>query len=300
MPAGSREMQKTIITCAVTGGDDVAHKYKQLPVTPAQIADAVTGAAKAGAAIAHIHVRDPATGKPSMELDLYREVVDRIRSSGTDVVINLTTGAGARFVPSLGARNTFGDGSNVRPATERVQHVIALRPEICTLDMGSLNFGRGALINTPAQIEVIAAGIAKAGVKPELEIFEAGHLALSLKMIADGVVPQDSLFQFALGVPWGAPATPEMVSYFKGALPKNAQWAAFGVGRLEFPMVAQSLLAGGHVRVGMEDNFFLEKGVEAKSNAQLVEKAVTIIRLLGGNIATPEETRAMLGLARRF
>ena len=291
-------MQKTIITCAVTGGDDVAHKYKQLPVTPLQIADAAIDAAKAGAAIAHIHVRDPATGKPSMELELYREVVDRIRSSGTDVVINLTTGPGARFVPSLDARNTFGDGSNVRPAAERVQHIVALKPEICSLDMGSLNFGRGALINTPAQIEVIASAIRGAGVKPELEIFEAGHLALSLKMISDGVVQQDSLFQFALGIPWGAPATLEMVSYFKGALPKTAQWAAFSLGRSEFPMVAQSLLAGGHVRVGMEDNFFLEKGVEAKSNAQLVEKAVAIMRLLGGDVATPAETRAMLGVAR--
>jgi uncharacterized protein (DUF849 family) len=292
-------MPKTILTCAVTGGDDVAHKFKQLPVTPQQIADEVIAAAKAGAAIAHIHVRNPANGKPSMELDLYKEVFDRVRSSETDVVINLTTGPGARFVPSLEATNGFAEGSNVRPPAERVRHILALKPEICSLDMGSLNFGRGALINTPAQVEAIAKGVQEAGVKPELEIFDAGHLALSLKMIADAVVPADSLFQFALGIPWGAPATAEMVAYFKTAIPKGAQWAAFGVGRTEFTMVAQTFLMGGHVRVGMEDNFYLEKGVEATSNAQLVEKAVNIIRLLGGEIATPAEAREALGLVKR-
>lgn len=292
-------MPKTIITCAVTGGDDVAHKFKQLPVTPQQIADEVIAAAKAGAAIAHIHVRNPENGKPSMDLDLYREVFQRVRDSETDVVINLTTGPGARFVPSLEATNGFGEGSNVRPPAERVRHIVALKPEICSLDMGSLNFGRGALINTPAQIEQIAAAIASVGVKPELEIFDAGHLALSLKMIADGKVPTDSIFQFALGIPWGAPSTAEMVSYFKSAVPAGAQWAAFGVGRSEFPTVALSYLMGGHVRVGMEDNFYLAKGVEATSNAQLVEKAATIIGMLGGDIATPAETRQMLGLVKQ-
>lgn len=292
-------MSKTILTCAVTGGDDVAHKFKQLPVTPQQIAEEVIAAAKAGAAIAHIHVRNPETGKPSMELDLYREVFDRVRQSDTDVVINLTTGPGARFVPDLEVTNGFAEGSNVRPPADRVRHIIALKPEICSLDMGSLNFGRGALINTPAQVEAIAQGIKEAGVKPELEIFDAGHLALSLKMIADGIVPADSLFQFALGIPWGAPATAEMVAYFKTAIPKGAQWAAFGVGRREFPMVAQTFLMGGHVRVGMEDNFYLEKGVEATSNAQLVEKAVKVIQLLGGDVATPAEAREALGLVKR-
>ncbi|MDW9610857.1 3-keto-5-aminohexanoate cleavage protein [Sinorhizobium meliloti] len=292
-------MPKTILTCAVTGGDDVAHKFKQLPVTPRQIAEAVLDAAKAGAAVAHIHVRDPETGKPSMELDLYREVVDIIRASETDVVINLTTGPGARFVPSLESTNGFAAGSNVRPPEDRVRHVVALKPEICSLDMGSLNFGKGALINTPSQIEAIAARIKDAGVKPELEIFDAGHLALALKMMADGIVPADAFFQFALGIPWGAPATAEMVSYLKTALPKGSQWAAFGVGRTEFPMVAQSLLMGGHARVGMEDNFYLAKGVEAHSNAQLVEKAVNIIQSLGGEVATPAEAREMLGLRKQ-
>lgn len=288
----------TILTCAVTGGDDVAHKFPQLPVTPRQIADAVIEAAGTGAAIAHIHVRHPDTGKPSMELEYYRQVVDMVRSADTDIILNLTTGPGARYVPGLEATNTYAEGSNIRPPADRVRHILDLKPEIATLDMGSLNFGRGALINVPAQIEAIAAGIVEAGSLPELEIFDAGHMALALKMLADGTIPQAAIFQFALGIPWGAPATPEMVSYFRGALPKGALWAAFGVGRTEFPMVAQSFLMGGHCRVGMEDNFFLSKGVQAQSNGQLVEKAGSIIRQLGGEVATASEARALLGLAK--
>lgn len=290
---------KTILTCAVTGGDDVAAKFPQLPVTPRQIADAVISSGRAGAAIAHIHVRNPQNGKPSMELELYRQVVDMVRESGSDIILNLTTGPGARFVPGLEATNSFGEGSNVRPPADRVRHILDLKPEICTLDMGSLNFGRGALINVPSQIEAIAAGIREAGSLPELEIFDAGHMALALKMLADGLIPQSAIFQFALGIPWGAPATPEMVSYFKTTLPRDAVWAAFGVGRAEFPMVAQAFLMGGHCRVGLEDNFYLAKGVQAKSNAELVEKAVGIIRSLGGEVATPAEARKMLGLGQK-
>ncbi|MFN8682360.1 3-keto-5-aminohexanoate cleavage protein [Paracoccus sp. P2] len=286
----------TILTCAVTGGDDVAQKFPQLPVTPRQIADAVIEAANAGAAIAHIHVRNPETGKPSMELEYYRQVVDMLRESGTDIILNLTTGPGARYVPGLEEANTYGDGSNVQPPSSRVRHILDLKPEIATLDMGSLNFGRGALINVPAQIETIAAGIQQAGALPELEIFDAGHMALALKMLADGTISKSAIFQFALGIPWGAPATSEMVSYFRGTLPQGALWAAFGVGRTEFPMVAQAFLMGGHCRVGMEDNFFLSKGVQAQSNGQLVDKAISIIRQLGGEVATPSEARALLGL----
>ena len=286
----------TIISCAVTGGDDVAHKFKQIPVTPQEIATAVIEAGKAGAAIAHIHVRDPQNGKPSMELAYYQEVVERVRASEIDIIINLTTGPGARFVPGLEQVNTFEAGSNVRPPVERVRHILELKPEICSLDMGSLNFGRGALINTPTQIESIAAGIREAGVMPELEIFEPGHLALALKMQQDGLIPQKTLFQFALGIPWGAPATAEMVNYFKSALPSGAKWGAFGVGRSEFPMVAQAFLLGGHVRVGLEDNLYIAKGVQAESNAQLVHKAVGIIHSLGGEVATVAEARQILGL----
>lgn len=288
----------TILTCAVTGGDDVAHKYPQLPISTEQIADACIEAAQAGAAVVHIHVRDPATGKPSMALELYRDVVERIRLSSTDVIINLTTGPGARFIPSLDETNGFAAGSNVRPASERVKHIVELRPEICSLDMGSLNFGAGALVNTPEQIKVIAGGIAASGAKPELEIFDTGHLALALKMVDDGVVARDAFFQFALGVPWGAPATPEAAAYLKNALPRGSRWAAFGVGRAEFPMVAQAYLLGGHVRVGMEDNFFLDKGVQARTNAELVEKAARVVSVLGGRLATPREARQILGLGR--
>jgi len=184
----------------------------------------------------------------------------------------------------------------VRPPQERVQHILELKPEICSLDMGSLNFGRGALINTPAQIEAIAAGIREARALPELEIFDAGHLALAQKMLKDGIITSKAIYQFALGIPWGAPASAEMIAYFKQALPKDAIWAAFAVGRGEFPTVALSHLLGGHVRVGMEDNFYLEKGVQAQSNAELVEKAVRIIRILGGEVATPLEARQILGL----
>lgn len=287
-----------ILTCAVTGGDDVAAKYPQLPVTPRQIAQASVEAAQAGAAIVHIHVRDPQTGKPSMALEHYREVVQRIRDSGSDVIVNLTTGPGARYVPALDQLNGAAPGSNVRPPQERVRHVVELQPEICTLDMGSVNFGAGALINTASQIQAIAAAI-PAGVKIELEIFDTGHLALAGKMIADGVIPADSIFQFALGIPWGAPATPETMLLLRNAVGRDAIWAAFGIGRHEFPMVAQALLLGGQIRVGLEDNFYLDKGVQAQSNAQLVEKAAGIAAALGRDLATPAQARRRLGLASR-
>ena len=285
-----------IITCAVTGGDDTAGRFANVPVTPEQIATASIEAAKAGAAITHIHVRHPETGKPSMELALYREVVERIRDSGSDVIINLTTGPGARFVPSDDTPNAAKEGSNLRPPQERVRHIVELKPEICSLDMGSLNFGKGALINVPNHVEVIAAAIRGAGVKPELEIFDSGHLALALNMIDRGLIAGDPLFQIVLGVPWGAPATTETLAAMKSLLPHGAQWAAFGISRSEFPMVAQAVLLGGHVRVGIEDNLYLEKGVLAPSNAALVEKARAIIELLGASVATPAEARKILGL----
>lgn len=288
--------QQVIITCAVTGGDDTAGKFPSVPVTPAQVAQAAIDACEAGAAIAHIHVRDPATGKPSMDVALYREVVERIRASGSPVIINLTTGPGARFVPSDTEANTAAAGSNLRPPVDRVRHITELRPEICSLDMGSLNFGRGTLINVPRHIEVIAAAIREAGVKPELEIFDTGHLALALDMIGRGLIDKDALFQIVLGVPWGAPATTETLAAMKSMLPPGSQWAAFGISRHEFPMVAQAMLLGGHVRVGLEDNLYLSRGVTAPDNASLVTKARSIIELLGGEVATPAQARDMLRL----
>lgn len=288
--------QPVILTCAVTGGDDTAGRFQAVPVTPEQIAHAAIESCKAGAAIAHIHVRNPETGKPSMELALYREVVDRIRDSGSDVIINLTTGPGARFVPSDTETNQAQPGSNLRPPLERVQHIVALKPDICSLDMGTLNFGKGALINVPSHVETIAAAIRSAGVKPELEVFDTGHIALALDMIRRGLLDDKPLFQMVMGVPWGAPATTEVLAAMKSMLPQGAEWAAFGVGRSQFPMVAQALVLGGHIRVGLEDNLYIAKGELAPDNASLVRKAANIVDLIGSRLATPAEARTMLGI----
>lgn len=290
---------KTIITCAVTGGDDTGLRYPAVPVTPDQIATACLDAHAAGAAIVHIHVRNPETGKPSMDLDLYRDVVERIRASGSDVIINLTTGPGARFNPSDEQPNTIAEGSNLRTPAERVRHILALKPEICSLDLGSLNFAGVTLINVQRHVEIMAAEINKAGVKPELEIFDTGHMALANHLAGKGLFGSNPLYQFVLGVPWGAPATSETMALFKGLVPPGGNWAAFGIGRHEFPMLAQALVLGGHVRVGLEDNLYISKGVLAKSNAELVERAVQIIHLLGSDIASPAEAREILKLSPR-
>jgi uncharacterized protein (DUF849 family) len=303
-PAGNNHQGRpvhhpVILTCAVTGGDDTGVKYPAVPVTPHQIANAAIDACKAGAAIAHIHVRHPETGKPSMDVALYREVVDRVRDSGSPVIINLTTGPGARFVPSDEEANKAQPGSNLRPPAERVAHILELKPEICSLDMGSLNFGKGALINVPEHVQTIAAAIRSAGVKPELEVFDSGHIALSLDMIRRGLIDPAPLFQMVLGVPWGAPATAEVLAAMKSLLPQGSPWAAFGVGRAQFPFVAQAFLLGGHVRVGLEDNLYLSKGVLAPDNASLVRKAAEVVDLLGSRLATPSEARELLGLPVR-
>lgn len=289
----------TIITCAVTGGDDVASRYPAVPVTPEQIANQSIDAANAGAAIIHIHVRDPETGKPSMALDLYKETVERIDASGVDVIINLTTGPGARFIPSDTELNTAAPGSNLRTPEERVRHIALLKPELCTLDMGTLNFGKGALINVPGHIEAIAKVIREVGVKPELEVFDTGHIAFANRMLEQGIVPANPLFQIVLGVPWGAPANSETMMHMRNLLPHGAMWAAFGIARHEFQMVAQAALLGGQVRVGLEDNLFLSKGVEAVSNAVLVERAVHVLDAVDCRPASPSEARAMLGLPQR-
>jgi len=288
-----------ILTCAITGGDDTAGRFPAVPVTPQQIADSAIDACKAGAAIAHIHVRNPDTGKPSIELALYQEVVERIRDSGSPVIINLTTGAGARFIPSDDTANTVGEGSNLRTPVERSRHIAALRPEICSLDMGSLNFGKGALINIQKHIETIATVIREAGVKPELEVFDTGHIALAKHMIGQGLIEPNPLWQLVMGVPWGAPADPDMLMAMRNLLPAGANWAAFGIGPKEYPMLAQSALLGGHVRVGLEDNLYIEKGVQATSNAQLVEKGVNVLKTIGFEVATPAQARDMLGLKAR-
>jgi uncharacterized protein (DUF849 family) len=288
--------RKVMISCAVTGSADTPGKNPAVPVTPEQIARSAIDAAKAGAAIVHIHVRDPATTRPSMDPALYREVVDRIRQSGTDVLINLTTGPGARFVPSAEDPSMPGPGTTMKSPADRVRHVIELKPDICSLDMGSMNMGPYAFINTPPILEAMAIAIRDAGVTPELEVFEAGHVMLSKRLIENGQVRRPSLFQICLGIAWSQPATPDAMSYMRGLLPPDCTWFAFGISLYQFPMVAQAVLLGGHPRVGLEDNIYLEKGKLAPSNAALVEKAGRIIEILGDSVSTPAEARQMLGL----
>jgi len=288
--------RKAMISCALTGSADSAGKNPAVPVTPEQIAASAVDAAKAGAAIVHIHVRDPKTTLPSMDGALYAEVVDRIRQSGTDVVINLTTGPGGRFLPDPNDPMKAGPGSTMRTPRERVQHVLDLRPEICSLDMGSMNMGANVFVNTPAILEAMAIDIRDAGITPELEVFETGHLLLAKRMIETGHIKAPGMFQICLGIAWGQPASPEAMSYMRNLLPAGSPWFAFGISLYQFPMVAQAVLLGGHVRVGLEDNLYLERGKLAPSNAALVAKAVKIIELLGPGIATPAEAREMLGL----
>jgi len=290
--------REVIITCAVTGAGDTADKHPSMPVKPDEIAGAALEAAQAGAAIAHIHVRDVETGVGNRDLALFREVVERIRADGTDVVINLTTGMGGDFFPSETDPAVGGPGTDFAPPKERVRHVEELRPEICSLDCGSMNFGDGLAINTPQHLRTMAERIQRCGVKPELEVFELGHIWLAKQLIEAGLIEDPPLFQICLGIPWGAEANTETLQHMRDMLPAGALWAAFGIARMEFPMVAQAMLLGGHVRVGLEDNLYLDRGVFA-SNAQLVERAVTIVETLGGRVLGPEEARQRLGLKKQ-
>ena len=287
--------RKVMISCAVTGSADTPGRNPAVPVTPQRIAESAIDAAKAGAAIVHIHVRDPQTTRPSMEFDHYREVVERIRSSGTDVVINLTTGPGARFAPGLDDPLKFGPATTLRPVQDRVQHVVTLKPEICSLDMGSMNMGNNVFVNSVGYLEAMATAIRDADVLPELEVFETGHLLLAKRMIENGHIKPPGMFQICLGISWAQPATPEAMTYMRGLLPPGSPWFAFGISLFQFPMVAQAVLLGGNVRVGMEDNIYLERGKLAPSNAALVEKAGKIIEVLGDHVATPADARQMLG-----
>lgn len=288
--------RKVMISCAVTGSADTPGRNPAVPVTPDQIARSALDAARAGAAIVHIHVRDPSTTRPSMDFDLYRETYDRIRDDNPDVIVNITTGPGGRFVPSAEDPMRPGPGSNMRQPQDRVSHVVKLRPEICSLDMGTFNMGDRLFVNTPAHLEVMANAIRDAGIMPELEVFETGHLLLAKRFLEKGLVKGPGLFQLCLGIPWGQPATPEAMTYMRNLLPGDATWFAFGISLHQFPMVAQAVLLGGHPRVGLEDNIYLEKGVLAPSNAALVEKAGKIVEILGEQVATPSEARQILGL----
>ena len=288
-----------IITCALTGGASYTGKNPAVPKSPREIADSALDAARAGAAIVHIHVREPETGEPSMRFELYQETVERIRDAGTDVIINLTTGAGARFIPGDDNPAVGGSGTTLCPWPERVVHVQKLNPEVCSLDVGSMNFGERVFVNTPAHLRAMAEAIRDNDTKPELEVFELGHVRLATHLVESGLVAPPPLFQICLGIPWGAPATPETMLTMRDHLPAGALWAAFGIGATQFPMAAQAVLLGGHVRVGLEDNLYLSRGVPAPSNAALVEKAVAIVEQLGEHPASPVEARSILGLAPR-
>jgi uncharacterized protein (DUF849 family) len=291
--------RKVMIACALTGAADTPGKNPAVPVTPKQIADSGIEAAKAGAAIVHIHVRNPQTTGPSMELTHYKEVVDRIRESGTDVVINLTTGAGARFIPGSNDPMVPDPKSTMRTPSERVRHIVELKPEICSLDMGSINMGNYVFVNTVPHIEEMAIAIRDAGVTPEIEVFEPGHIVLANRMIKTGHFKTPTLFQICLGVTWGTPATPDAMKFMRDLLPPTDNtWFTFGCAATQFPMVAQAMLYGGHVRVGLEDNLYLSRGKLAPSNAALVERAVAIIESMGEDIATAAEARQMLGLRK--
>jgi len=288
--------REVIITCAVTGSADTVGKHPAIPVTPEQIATSAIEAGQAGATIVHIHVRNPQTGKPSRELAHYREVVERIRGSGTDVIINLTTGPGANYFPSEENPAIGGPGTTLSRPEERVRHIQELRPEICTLDLATLSMGERTFMNTPAHLRVMARLIREAGVVPELEVFDTGHVRLAQRLIEEGVLASPPMIQLCLGIPYGAPATAEAMILMRNMLPQPCVWAGFGISTQEFPMVAQAVILGGHVRVGLEDNLYLERGVFTPNNAALVERAVTIVTSLGHKPATPAAARKILNV----
>ncbi|HEY2100217.1 MAG: hypothetical protein QOI50_3659 [Pseudonocardiales bacterium] len=289
--------QEVIVTCALTGAGDTVGRSPHVPVTPEQIAASAVEAANAGAAVVHIHVRNIETGGPSREVALYAEVVRRIKDSGVDVVINLTAGMGGDLVIDQEDPLKPIDGTDLVNANDRLPHVEELLPDICTLDCGSLNFGEGSqlYISTPDMLRIGAKRIQELGVKPELEIFDTGHLWFASKMVEEGLIDAPPLFQLCMGIPYGAPAEPNLLQAMVQLLPAGAQWASFAIGRNQMPWVAQSVLLGGHVRVGLEDNLYLGKGVKA-TNGQLVERAVGIVEDLGATIATPDRARELLKL----
>ncbi|MGR9161681.1 3-keto-5-aminohexanoate cleavage protein [Rhizobium leguminosarum] len=294
----------TIITCAVTGGGDTVSRHPRIPVTPKEIADAAIAAASAGAAIVHLHARDPETGQQSRDPELFAESVSLIRDSEIDVIINISCGmAGDLILPENLEDGIAGLGTDLLGPIDRLRHLERLcrddrlRPEICTLDCGSMNFGDGNLIYlSPATyLRPMAKHIRQLGIKPELEVFELGHLAFVRKMVAEGLIDGEPLIQFCLGIPGGAPAEPFVLDAFRQLAPTKSSWSAFAIGRDEMRFVPLAVAQGGNVRVGLEDNLYLAKGVYA-DNHTLVERAAGLIRGIGGNVLSPAETRQKLGL----
>ncbi len=292
---------QVFLTCAVTGAGDTADKSEHVPVTPQEIANSAVDAARAGAAIVHIHVRDPESGKGSRDPGLFRETVERIRSADVDVIINLTAGMGGDLV--LGGAETplplDNGGTDMAGATERLVHVASLLPEICTLDCGSMNFAAGGdyvMTNTPDTLRAMARTVQSLGVRPELEVFDFGHIVMVKDLIKEGLIDDPVMIQLCTGIPYGAPDDPNTFMAMVNALPDNCVFSAFSIGRMQIPFVAMAALAGGNVRVGLEDNIYLSKGVKA-SNADLVERAATLLEAMNVKIIGPEEVRRKLKLA---
>lgn len=294
-------MNRTVmITCALTGAGDTVGRSEHVPVTPEQIAEAGISAARAGATIVHVHVRDPETGKGSRNVAYYSEAVERIRDSGVDVVINTTAGMGGDLMLDPREPTRFVEGTDLVGGVERLAHVGEVMPDICTLDCGSLNFGEGSLVyvSTPDILRDGAKRIQELGVRVEMEIFDTGHLWFANQLVEEGLIDRPAMYQLCMDIPYGAPADPSLLAAMVNRLPEGAVWTSFALGRMQMPWVAQSVLLGGHVRVGLEDNLYLSKGVKA-TNAQLVERAKTIIEAMGARVATPDDAREILQLKPR-
>ena len=294
---------EVFVTCAITGAGDTVGKSPHVPVSPEEIARSAVGAARAGAAIVHIHVRDPRTGVGSRDVDLYREVVELIRASDVDVVINLTAGMGGDMVLG-GAEHPLplaGEGTDMAGATERLAHVEALLPEICTLDCGTMNFASGGdyiMVNSPAVLRAMAKRVQELGVRPELEVFDTGHLVQVREMIAQGLLDDPLMIQLCMGISYGAPDDPDTFLSMVKLLPAGCVFSALSIGRMQIPFVAMAALAGGNVRVGLEDNLYLSQG-QLATNAELVERAVQILTSMNARVITAAEVRTKLKLVKR-
>ncbi len=293
--------REVFITCAVTGSGSTQDRSPHVPRSPKEIADSAIAAAKAGAAVVHCHVRDPETGTPSRDLKFYREVTERIRDSETDVVLNLTAGMGGDIVfGSSDKPFPVSDATDMIGAEERVAHIADCLPEICTLDCGTMNFAEAdyVMTNTPGMLTAMGSMMTSFGVKPEIEAFDTGHLWYAKQLVEDGVLESPALVQLCMGVPWGAPDDLNTFMAMVNNVPSDWTFSAFGLGRNQMPYVAASVLAGGNVRVGLEDNLMLDRGVLA-TNESLVARAVEIIERLGAKVIGPQDVRAKLGLTKR-
>ncbi len=290
-------MEKLIITVAPVGSVTTRDKNPNLPITPREIAESAIESYHAGAAVCHIHVRDPKTHEPSMKFELYQEVFERIREK-CDMIINLSTGAGARLLYNPKAKDNPWDTTGLNSPEERTEHVLKLKPELCSLDVGSVNFGGRVFVNVVPLVEKMAALIKEVGTKPELEAFEIGHIHIGNHLIRKGLVENPPIFQFCLGVPWGMEGNTKNMVYMHNTLPNDAIWYAFGIGPQHFTMAASSIIMGGHARVGFEDNIYISKNVLAESNAQMVRKVVETAHLMDREVASAKEARQILGLTK--